>query len=835
MDRKQAARDFAKRWKGRGDEKSETQTFWNELLQDLFGVARPGEVIEYEKRVSLKNKGFIDGYIPSTRVLIEQKSRTVNLDKPQDGHDGMTPYAQAKNYYDGLPLSMKGRWIVVCNFAEIRVHDMEAPDLLKTPPEVIKLEDLPREWRKLQFLIDDNAQAPKEVREEQLSVSAGELVGKLYDALKKRYVNPEAENSLRSLNILCVRVVFLLYAEDAGLFPKGAFHDYLLARKTTARDALIQLFHVLNQRPEERDPYLDADLKAFPYVNGGLFEERDIEIPHIGGEPLEIILGDMSEGFDWSGISPTIFGAVFESTLSGKTRRGGGMHYTSIENIHRVIDPLFLNGLRAKLDAAVKSEKNRKAKLLRFQEELASLTFLDPACGSGNFLTETYLSLRRMENRVISELSHGQGQFAIDEFTPIQVSIGQFYGIEINDFAVAVARTALWIAEAQMMKETRAIVDIRDDVLPLKNYNHIVEGNALTLDWGSVVERPDYVMGNPPFVGASMMTKEQKAEAVAIFGKVPRGNSIDYVGAWDYKAAEMMRDTSTHAAFVSTNSITQGEQIAALWGKLLNEYKIHIDFAWRTFVWNSETKDKAHVHVVIIGFSQTDDDVPRRIYDVDGNANQAKNISPYLIDAPSVLVQAHGTPICDVPRMTKGNYPSDGGNLILSQEERDALVKDDPAIVPCVRRYIGSRDFINNDETRYCLWLKDVSANLYRHNREVMRRIDAVRQMRLASTAAPTRAMADMPYRFFSTPQTDAPCLCVPEVSSERRKYIPMGFLVNGYIASSKLLIIPHAELYHFGVLISRVHMAWMRTVAGRLEMRYQYSGAIVYNTFPWP
>ena len=834
---------FVERWQGRGDEKSETQGFWSEVLHDLCGVERPSEFMEPEKRVELGHVSFIDIYIPSTRVLIEQKSLDVNLDKAAKQSDGTTatPFEQAKRYYDWLPASQKGRWIVVCNFGEFRIHDMEHP---KAAPEIIKLADLPREWNKLQFLTDTNAKAPKEIHEEQLSISAGDLVKKLRKALEARYHEPASPKAQHSLTIFCVRVVFLLYAEDAELghknekhFEKSSFHDYLIRHRDSARRALIDLFSVLNSKEEERDPYLDADLNAFPYVNGGLFEEQDIEIPNIDGEPLDIILHDMSEGFDWSGISPTIFGALFESVLNPETRRGGGMHYTSIENIHRVIDPLFLAHLREELAGllALPEGKKRTNALMDFQKRLAALKFLDPACGSGNFLTETYLSLRRLENDIIGELAHGQISFAEGEFTPIQVSIGQFYGIEVNDFAVSVARTALWIAEAQMMKETRAIVDIRDDVLPLKSYHHIVEGNALTLDWREVVGKPDYIMGNPPFIGASMMTKEQKDEAVAIFGKVPRGSSIDYVGAWYYKAAGMIQGADTRAAFVSTNSITQGEQVAPLWGKLLNEYKIHIDFAWRTFVWNSEAVEKAHVHVVIIGFSQADSGTPKWIFDVDGKSRQAGNISPYLIDAPSILIRARGKPLCDVPPMTKGNYPSDGGNLILSQEERDALIGSDPKIAPFVRRYIGSRDFINNDETRYCLWLKDVPANLYSHNKEIMRRLEGVRQMRLASTAAPTRAMADMPYRFFSVPQTDAPCLCVPVVSSEKRRYIPVGFLPDGYIAADLICIIPNANMYHLAVLSSSVHMAWVRIVAGRLKSDYRYTGAIVYNTFPWP
>ncbi len=388
-----------------------------------------------------------------------------------------------------------------------------------------------------------------------------------------------------------------------------------------------------------------------------------------------------------------------------------------------------------------------------------------------------------------------------------------------------------------MMKETEDVVHMSLDFLPLKSYANITEGNALRLDWERVVpkDKLNYIMGNPPFVGASMMTKTQKDEAVAVFGKGKRVNSIDYVGAWYHKAAALMQGTSSRAAFVSTNSITQGEQVAPLWEKLLKEYKVHIDFAHRTFKWSSEAKEKAAVHCVIIGFSIAGNTKPKYIY-TNGVASQpAKNINPYLIDAPDVLISSRGAALCAVPRMTAGNKPSDGGNLILSQEERDALIAKDESISPCVRRYVGSKDFINNDEVRYCLWLKGVSPALYRKNAEVMYRLEAVKQMRLASSAAPTRALAEKPYLFFSTPQTDSNYLCIPEVSSERRRYIPIGFMDKSVIASNKLLIVPDATLYHFGVLTSNVHMAWTRTVCGRLKSDYQYSGATVYNTFPWP
>ena len=674
-----------------------------------------------------------------------------------------------------MPYFQRPRWIVTCNFAEFYVYDMERPT---GDPEIIKLCDLEKEYYRLQFLVDTGDTNIK--KEMEVSLQADEIVGVLYDTLLKQYKDPEAEDTLKSLNALCVRLVFCLYAEDAGIFgSKSMFHDYLRDIPASGiRRALVELFRILDQKPERRDKYLVDDnpaLAAFPYGNGGLFSDENIEIPPFTEELKSLLLERASEDFDWPAISPTIFGAVFESTLNPETRCSGGMHYTSIENIHKAIDPLFLDGLRAELEEIkeIAVDKTRKARLSAFQSKLAGLTFLDPSCGSGNFLTETYLSLRKLENEV---LRCSTDQISMDMEGIIQVSIGQFYGIEINDFAVTVAKTALWIAESQMMKETEDVVHMSLDFLPLKSYANITEGNALRLDWERVVpkDKLNYIMGNPPFVGASMMTKTQKDEAVAVFGKGKRVNSIDYVGAWYHKAAALMQGTSSRAAFVSTNSITQGEQVAPLWEKLLKEYKVHIDFAHRTFKWSSEAKEKAAVHCVIIGFSIAGNTKPKYIY-TNGVASQpAKNINPYLIDAPDVLISSRGAALCAVPRMTAGNKPSDGGNLILSQEERDALIAKDESISPCVRRYVGSKDFINNDEVRYCLWLKGVSPALYRKNAEVMHRLEAVKQMRLASSAAPTRALAEKPYLFFSTPQTDSNYLCIPEVSSERRRYCRM-------------------------------------------------------------
>lgn len=831
---RQAVRKFIADWAGHGDEKQDTSRFWMGLLRNVFGIEEPEKFMEFELPVKLAHTSFIDGYIPQTRVLIEQKSRGISFKKGLKQSDGqlLTPYQQARRYAGYLPFNQTPRWIVVCNFEAFEIHDMNFPN---GEPEVIPLADLEKEVHRLQFLVDTgNTTIQKEM---EVSLQAGELVGVLYDAILKQYKDPSSPDTLKSLNALCVRLVFCLYAEDAGIFGgRNKFHDYLEQHRAEDRRALISLFQVLDQKPEERDPYLDEDLASFPYVNGGLFADENIEIPRLGEAVIDLILVQASAGFDWSVISPTIFGAVFESTLNPETRRSGGMHYTSIENIHKVIDPLFLNDLKREL-AEIKEitvEKTRTAKLREYQTKLASLTFLDPACGSGNFLTESYLSLRRLENEVLSLLF--KDQIVMGMLNPIQVSIHQFYGIEINDFAATVAKTALWIAESQMMKETEDVVHMSLDFLPLKTYANITEGNALRLDWETVVPKAklNYIMGNPPFVGASMMTKEQKEQAVAIYGKIKLSNSIDYVGAWYHKAAAMIQSSSIRVAFVSTNSITQGEQVAPLWDKLLHKYGVHIDFAYRTFKWNSEATEKAAVHCVIIGFSQDENTQNRKLYLDSSRVQEIGNINPYLMDAPNVLITSRSKPICDVPSMFLGNKPSDGGNLILTAEERAEILSREPNLKQYIRPYLGAVEFINK-KIRYCFWLKDVPPSEMRSSPELMHRLELVREMRLKSTATPTREKANTPYLFFFISQPSTNYLLVPSTSSENRRYVPIGFLSPEIIASNAATILPSATLYHFGILTSNVHMAWMRTVGGRLKSDYRYSTAIVYNTFPWP
>lgn len=828
-----AAKEFIKYWTSRGDEKQETQRFWIDLLRNVYGVAEPEKAIEFEYPVKLDHVSFIDGYIQKTRVLIEQKGADIDLRHGYKQSDGsmLTPYQQARRYAGYLPHDMNPRWIVVCNFREFQIHDMNRPN---DEPEVVALSDLEKEYHRLNFLVDTGDENIK--KEMEISLQAGEIVGTLYDALLKQYKDPESPETLKSLNALCVRLVFCLYAEDAEIFGgHGKFHDYMLRHQSDARRALIDLFHVLDTKPEDRDPYMDDDLAAFPYVNGGLFADENVIIPRLDETIVDLILHRASEDFDWSSISPTIFGAVFESTLNPETRRSGGMHYTSIENIHKVIDPLFLDDLKAELAEiqGITVETTRKRRLKDFQHKLAGLKFLDPACGSGNFLTETYISLRRLENQVLRSLTR---QITIGDYSnPIQVSISQFYGIEINDFAVTVAKTALWIAESQMMKETEDIMHMSLDFLPLKSYANIVEGNALRLDWESVVPKQElnYIMGNPPFVGASMMTKEQKNDAVAIFGKKKLANSIDYVGAWYYKAVKLINETACRVAFVSTNSITQGEQVTPLWEELFTIYGIHIDFAYRTFRWDSEASLTAHVHCIIIGFSVASNNRKKRIYTGE-RVQEVENINPYLIDAPNIFVCSRSKPLCNVPPMYLGNKPSDGGNLILSEAERTEILRREPELEKFIHPYVGAVEFINR-KIRYCFWLKDASPSDLKNSPELLRRLNAVRKMRQNSTAAPTREKADTPHLFFFISQPTTNYLLIPSTSSENRRYIPIGFLSPYIIASNAATIIPNATLYHFGVLTSNVHMAWMRTVCGRLKSDYRYSNAIVYNNFPWP
>lgn len=833
-----AARQFAAEWAGKGYEKGQSQPFWLSLLRDVYGVEHPEQFISFEDQIMLDHTSFIDGFIPSTHVLIEQKSVDKELNKPIRQSDGtlLSPFQQAKRYAAELPYSQRPRWIVTCNFAQFYVYDMERPT---GDPEVIELANLEKEYYRLQFLVDTGDTNIK--KEMEISLQAGDIVGLLYDALLRQYKDPESEETLKHLNALCVRLVFCLYAEDAGIFGgRNMFHNYLQHHIADARRALIDLFKVLDTKPEDRDPYMDDDLAAFPYVNGGLFADESIVIPRLDETIVDLILHRASEEFDWSAISPTIFGAVFESTLNPETRRSGGMHYTSIENIHKVIDPLFLDDLRAEFDAIMEIavDKTRLARLGEFQKKLAGLTFLDPACGSGNFLTETYLSLRRLENKVIAAIQFNQ--LTWDVGNPIQVSIGQFYGIEINDFAVTVARTALWIAESQMLKETEDVVRMSLDFLPLKSYANITEGNALQLDWESVVPRHklDYIMGNPPFVGYSLQSKVQKEDILSIYvdekGKAYKtAGKIDYVAGWYFKAAQFMCDTAIRTAFVSTNSITQGEQVAGVWKPLYERFGIHIDFAHRTFRWDSEANLKAHVHCVIVGFSVAANSKKKCIYTGD-RFQEADNINAYLLDGPNVFIESRKQALCEVPEMVYGNKPTDGGFLFLTPEEYKGIIENEPEVRKYVRQIYGATEYINN-KTRYCLWLVGASPAELRKSKFIMERVEGVRRFRQESPKEATKKSANTPTLFQEIRQPDSTYIIVPRHSSETRRYIPFGFVSPEIIVNDAVQIIPDADLFHFGVMMSNVHMAWTRAVCGRIKSDYRYSKDVVYNNFPWP
>lgn len=880
---REAAQKFAARWQGKGYEKGESQRFWLDLLGSVFGVERPTEAVEFEDKVRLDKTAFIDVMIPSTHVMIEQKSLGKDLRKPIRQSDGslLTPFQQAQRYSAVLPYSERPRWIVTCNFEEFDVYDMENPN---GEPQRILLKDLGKEYYRLQFLVDTGSEHLK--KEMEVSMKAGEIVGRIYDAFVKQY-DASDPHSLRYLNILCVRLVFCLYAEDAGIFGRrDVFHDYMAHYPTEdMRMALIRLFAELNTPLDRRSKYDKPELAAFPYTNGGLFAE-EIEIPQFTDEIRDVLLHHASTDFDWSQISPTIFGGVFESTLNPDTRRKGGMHYTSIENIHKVIDPLFLDSLGREFSMLVETSnvRTRLRKLHDFQDKLASLTFLDPACGSGNFLTETYLSLRRLENKVIKAIYTYEPLPAFEN--PIKVSINQFYGIEINDFAVTVATTALWISESQMMAETERIIHHDIDFLPLKSYANIREGNALRMDW-DIMELPDdtptirakktylimetepdaaneqmaeydsinlitssqqlgpkpcmrkrveydYIIGNPPFVGARLMSETQKDDMTYVFGGGWKNlGNIDYVGAWYLKAVRLMRQhPQCRAALVSTNSVTQGEQVANLWAPLIG-MGAEIDFAHRTFRWDSEASQKAHVHVVVVGFSVGNHSEVKRIFD-NGKASEAKHINPYLIDAPDTFIYSRSRPLCHVPDIGIGNKPIDGGNYLFEEEEMEEFVKREPKSRPLFHPWYGSVEFIHQ-KPRYCLWLGDSTPREINDMPLCKQRVENVRQLRLASKSEGTRRLADRPTRFHVENMPEGDSIIIPSTSSERRKYVPMGFIHQGTFASNAVHLIPNATLYHFGVLESNVHMAWMRVVCGRLKSDYRYSKDIVYNNFPWP
>ena len=748
------------------------------FLRDVLQIDKPENFVEFEVPVKLEHTNFIDAFFPDTKVIVEQKSLQVDLQKNQTQADGkiLSPYEQAQRYGIGLPYSMRPRWIIVCNFQEVLIYDME----LMTEPTKILLKEMPQKLHAFDFLID--ATKNKIRLELELSLKAGEIVGKIFSALRKNYLQPDDEKSMQSLNKLCVRLVFCLYAESAGIFGKHKiFRDFLnFFPPEFLRRNLETLFEILNTPEEKRELYLEDIFKNFPYVNGNLFADK-IEIPNFDDD-LKNLLLEEAANFDWSGISPTIFGAVFESTLNPMTRRSGGMHYTSVENIHKVIDNLFLNDLYNQFAKIKSVTRYRKKLLLDFQDKIAQLKFFDPACGSGNFLTESFISLRRLENKILEELL--QEKILLGELNnPVKVSIQQFYGIEINDFACAVSQSALWIAELQMAIETQNIIHRDLNFLPLKNFANIFEGNALSLDWEKICPQADFIFGNPPFVGYRSQTKEQKADLISIQSFADK--NVDYVVGWYFKSADFIQNNSVRCAFVSTNSITQGEQVAAIWKNLFAK-KVHIDFAFRTFVWKSESIDMAQVHCVIIAFSVADNPKQKIIFDGDKKIF-AENINGYLQDAPNIFVERRNNPISDVPPICRGSFPTDDGNFILSEDERAQILKKYPQAEKFIRPYMMGKDFLHGTK-RYCLWLVNATPTEIKKIPPIFHRVEQVKLFRSKSSRSGTKKLAQTPTLFEKSLQCTEKYIAIPMTTSERREYIPMDFLSPDIIPGIDIL-----------------------------------------------
>ena len=840
--RQSILKKFVDAWSKRGSEKSDAQMFWNELLAAL-GFKNPSEHVRFEFPIEVDGRQcYIDVWIPTTDVLIEQKSRGIDLDKPVQQSDGSfcTPFEQAKRYADALPYSKRPRWIITCNFDEFRIYDLDRLPTSIVPidnaPQIIKFKRLPVELRRLNFLVDPN---DENIFDGSIDIKAVESIEKIRETFARKMLGKQKSaanpierltpNQRAQLNRFSVRLVFCLYAEDASLFVPNQFVDFVKRHADDFDNALAALFKVLDtpDKPVDLRPRdLPKVLRDFPYVNGGLFAANAEDIPDFDKVVANSIdLNANDNQLNWFAINPTIFGALFESNLNEDTRRAGGMHFTSRANILKLIKPLFLDALHDEFDEIKrKTKKNRRRALEQFQDKLASLTFLDPACGSGNFLTETYIKLRELENDVLRELL----KFGVP--CTIKVSIDQFYGIEINDFAAAIAQTAMWISESKMYFDTEVLARKGVSLLPLRHSARIVCGNALRIDWNEVVpDGVDYIIGNPPFSGARVMTPENKADLVRVFDGWKNVGNLDFIACWFKRAADFMVGTETRAAFVATNSIAQGESVGTLWTPLFDSCRI--DFAYRTFCWTSESENPAAVHCVIIGFSTAPDTKPRIIFDGEKKII-AKNINGYLLDAPDFSVERRAKPICNVPPMMMGSMPVDGGNLIIDANEVEEFIRSEPAARKFIRPLLGAEEFINN-KRRYCLWLVDAAEDDLKLPL-IAARVKAVRQFRLSSKADSTRRAAAFAEKFHAVRQPSTNYIAVPKVSSERRKYIPIGFVSPDVIATDLLFVVPDAELFHFGVLTSSVHMAWMRLVAGRLEISYRYSAVMVYNNFPW-
>ena len=851
----QAAKHFIQKYKDKTNEKSDAQSFWIDFL-GIF-VPSPTEKIEFEKRVSLSHTSFIDAYIPHAKTLIEQKSSGIDLNKAKKQSDGseLTPFEQAGRYNDELPYSQKARYIIVCNFDEFHIHDMESP---KDPPQIINFADLTKQIHRFTFLNESKSDELKALalkKQSELSFKAARLIRQIQDELIALYAaatpsGEPSEQDFASINMLLTRLVFCFYADDSGVFTRhDMFGAYLATHKANMRQAILDVFSMLSTPEHKRSKFEDDKLLDFPYTNGGLFEFYDENIPQFNDKLAKLIIDEATFGFDFSLISPTIFGGLFESTLNPETRRSGGMHYTSIENIEKLIKPLFLDKLESELDEiiAIKQKDTKDKKLIEFQKKLGSLCFFDPACGSGNFLTQTFLCLRELENKALKERftdKKGTFQGVLEGFDTcgICVDINNFYGIEINSFATAVAKTALHIADKQMRKATNELIHANLEYLPLRDFENILCANALDASWHEHCPKADFIIGNPPFVGARMMNETQKADLIKASNNAKNAGNLDYVTAWFFKACEYMKQSpKTSTAFVATNSICQGEQVALLW-KPLFESGVSIDFAYTSFKWDNsvdfgtgkkEKADKkmAAVYVIIAGFSLENSSEK---YIFTGNSRiLASNINGYLVDAPNIAIESRSKPLCNVPEMTAGSKVNDNGNLILSQDEKDEILAKYPNADKFIKQFMGADEFING-KLRYCLWLVNANPSELSKIPPIMERIQKVREYRLASTRKATNKLANAPMLFGERRQPSIKFIIIPVTSTENRNYLPIGFINPDIIANAQTQIIPNATLADFAILTSSVHNEWMKAVAGRLKSDYRYSAQIVYNNFPF-
>jgi len=813
---KQRAMEFSREWKDESRERAEAQTFWNAFF-NIFGITRR-RLASFEEPVKNldDNYGFIDLFWKGM-LLVEHKSRGENLDKA---------YSQGLDYFSGLKERELPKYVLVSDFARFRLYNLDNEQLHE-----FDLADLHKNVNLFGFVAGYTQKKYKE--EAPVNIKAAEQMGKLHDELL------ESGYMGHKLEVLLMRLLFCMFADDTGIFNKNIFTDYM-SDKTNADGSdlgghLTTIFQTVNTKIEQRQKNIDESLNDFPYVNGGLFEEN-LQTVHFNSKMREVLLECCD--FDWSNISPAIFGSMFQSVMDPEQRREIGAHYTTEKNILKLIEPLFLDELRAEFGHIRNLKSGKYKRLAEFHKKIANLKFFDPACGCGNFLVITYRELRRMEIEILREIH--RDQHVMGELLSL-VSVEQFYGIEIEEFPGRIAETAMWLVDHQMNVELSVAIDLQRPSLPLVKSAHIlIKGNALQVDWEAFTPKGeiDYILGNPPFIGKHLQSEDQGQDMALVFDGFKNYKSLDYVSAWYLKTALYLQGTQKKAAFVSTNSITMGEQVGILWNELFNKYNIKIHFAHRTFRWSSEAKGKAAVHVVIIGFAAFDTD-EKKIFEYEDiksepHEKRVVNVNQYLLDAPDVLINSRSTPLCDAPAMLYGSKPVDDGNLLLSKEDKKELLVAEPDATKYIRPLISAKEFLGGSE-RWCLWLEDISPPELKGMPSVLNRVENVKQFRLKSKKKPTREAAQFPTLFAEMRQPASNYIAIPCHSSENRKYIPFVFFSKDDIVSNSCLCVPEATLYHFGVITSRMHMAWVKTVCGRLKSDYRYSNRIVYNNYPWP